>query len=173
MLDDAVKKFLLNKEETSHLNFKLLHSWLTTLKVNIINSSIKNASALSTFNVIYVDLEHLNKHYKDDLIFFIFIHEIAHYKRMCKLGKEKILANLSLNDFDLFSDNIVSEELIADRYASLLFYIFNGILYPREKTQRLTETFFKTIYKKNTIKYFNVINNSEENYNNFIKKIIN
>ena len=92
---------------------------------------------------------------------------------MCKLGKDKILFNLSLNDFDLFSDSIISEEIIADRYASLLFYKFNGVLYPREHTQRLTENFFKTIYKKNTVKYFNVINNSEENYNNFIKKIIN
>ena len=173
MLDDDIKKFLLEKSENSYLKFNLLYNWLTKINVTITNSKLKNASALSTFDTIYIDLNQLNQYYKDELIYFIFIHEIAHYKRMCKLGKDKILFNLSLNDFDLFSDSIISEEIIADRYASLLFYKFNGVLYPREHTQRLTENFFKTIYKKNTIKYFNVINNSEENYNNFIKKIIN
>ena len=76
MLDDDIKKFLLEKSENSYLKFNLLYNWLTKINVTITNSKLKNASALSTFDTIYIDLNQLNQYYKDELIYFIFIHEI-------------------------------------------------------------------------------------------------
>jgi hypothetical protein len=61
-----------------------------------------------------------------EFFYYVALHELAHYKRINKIGSDFHINKLSSSDFKEFVNHIIQEEIIADRYACLMFYIVNG-----------------------------------------------
>ena len=60
-----------------------------------------------------------------DLFYYIALHELAHHKRMVKQGFDLHLNKLSSPEFKEFASHVIQEEIFADRYACLMFYLGN------------------------------------------------
>ena len=88
------------------------------------------------------------------------------------MGKEQVLKNLSLNDFNDFFEHVVNEELIADTYGSLVFYMLNKKEYPSYYTQNLRDSNYKEKYKNTARGFFGQIQNDEASYTKFVNKFI-
>lgn len=82
---------------------------------------------MSSIDTVYIDFDIIPN---DFMLYFVIIHETSHYKRIKKLGVEKILENLSSDNFDYFNNFLLGEEIICDRCASLLYYHFNKKIIP-------------------------------------------
>ena len=106
------------------------------------------------------------------MIAFIILHEIGHYKRAIRMGKDGVLKVLSDDDFDRFSDHIVGEEIVADRYACFVYYKLYNDIFPRNATQQLDIEMHRMNYKRTTRPLFGVIQNSEKNYEKLLSEYI-
>lgn len=171
MITENIKKHLLERDEKSHLNFKGLVSFLEESEFSFVDAELHEARGMATIDNIYLDLTKLN--YDDDqLIFFIILHEYCHGIRMKRMGKKEIISFLSEEDFDVMFEHVVGEEVLADRYGSLMYYHFNKEKYPRYRTQLLTETSNRVNYKDRVRPLHGMINNSEEKYNKLMESFI-
>ena len=153
------------------MNFKGLLSFMEDTGIIFINKEMKWPCGLTTFYCIYLDMKRLSN-YNDVWTFFVILHEISHYKRITKLGKNHVLEMLSLEDFDGFCDFIIGEEIICDRYACLLHKHFNGYTFPRSATQQLDLEMYKVAYKTKAKQLFGVIKNDEENYKKLMAEFL-
>jgi hypothetical protein len=106
------------------------------------------------------------------MLYFIILHETSHYKRIQKFGVKKIIENLSDENFENFFQFLLNEELVSDRYGSLLFYKFNGQEYPKSLTQELTNEINKIRFRQSARYFFGAVQNSEERYKNFMDSFI-
>jgi len=132
-------------------------------------SDLRGPLAMATFDGVFIDVDRI---VKDKMLYFIILHETAHYKRMSKIGKTNVLSNLSLENFEEFSNHVIYEELLADRYGSIMFYQLNNEIYPENMTQQLNNDNKRLKYVNKTRGFFGVIQNSEEIYYNFTKLFI-
>lgn len=82
---------------------------------------------------------------------FFLLHELCHSLRFDKLGTDHYLTLLANENFDEFADSVINEELIADRYASFIFYKLTGLTYNPYSTQRLTEDHYRNQYIKHVV----------------------
>lgn len=173
MISEDVLIFIDDLSKKSDLDFTKLLTLINDNDINIFGDELVNAFALTTFYEIYLNLR-LMKSLSCDMVYFIILHEICHYKRIQKLGKPYHLNKLSENDIHVLHCHIVDEEIISDKYASFVFRLLNNKTFPYEKTQKLNDVI-------NHFKFYSVaesihgkIQNSEENYmqliNNFIVK---
>jgi len=150
-----VLKFFLNQK----INIKVLD-----------NKIRRDFIGLSTLYGLYFDLVRLDEQ-PDNLKCFIILHELAHIKRIEKLGKDKVINDLSETDFDLFCDKVINEEMIADRYASLLYFKLTKKKYPEYMTQGLHIKFKRDMYK-HLLKYtFGLNDGTEETYKKKLKEL--
>lgn len=163
--------FIEKMDNETSLNFKGVLPILGNLTVE--NSELKDALGLATLYGLYIDIDKmLSRPYPEKLLLFVILHEIGHYKRMMKFGKEHYLSKLSRPDFDHFFDGIVEEEIFADRWASLMFYKVTGELYPKGLTQELDLDVNKLRYKPYCKGIFNKVDNDEDKYKELIKTIL-
>ncbi len=132
---------------------------------------LNNALGLATFDCIYLDLDVLNL-YKDEFIYFVVLHEIAHGKRIRKMGKEGLIKNMIEPDLGIFSNHILSEEIFADRYACFNYRLLNKKPY-LGKTQELYLDDKKNKYLIKLKKTHEAIGQSEDKYNDLINSYIN
>jgi len=167
------EKFLNEKTKLTGLKFNSILDITDELDVSFQDKKLHNSLGLATLYGLYYDSIKFSKHNIDDkLIMFILLHEIAHYKRMVKLGKEFYLKELSIDDYDEFCESILYEEVFADRWARLMFYKLNNELYPIEMTQQLELNYNRIIYKKSCNFIFGEIKNNEENYKKLVENFI-
>jgi hypothetical protein len=169
MIDEKIIEYL--KNLNGEYDFIKLIEYMQASGFCYKQESLRGPIAIATLTGVLVDLDNCDS-YNDKMVYFIFLHETAHMKRITKLGKEKILSNLSITDFQEFIDHIFVEEILADRFACRMFYKFNKEIYPWYQTQMLNEPSKQEKYKPMANLYFNKIDNNEENYNELIKQFI-
>jgi len=161
MVDESIKEVLNNKH--GELNFKGLLAFMEATGIEFRERALRWPVGIATFYCVYIDLERLSK-FNDKMTFFVILHEIAHYKRIARFGKEHIINMLSLEDFEEFCEHVITEEIVADRYACQLYQRFNQQAFPRLATQQLHLEEKQKEYKKTAEQLFGVIQHSEENY---------
>jgi hypothetical protein len=106
------------------------------------------------------------------LFLYVALHELAHYKRIQKMGFDLHLSLLSSENFDTLFEHVVTEEIIADRYASYMFFKLSGITCD-EYSQNLHRLDVQNFYKpkiKDTI--FGKIKNNLDDYNKAVNCLI-
>lgn len=166
-------EFLKEMDDKSDLNFAGVFDILEETNITIENSELNEALGLATLYGLHIDISKMKERYiPEQLILFIILHEIAHYKRMLKFGKQYYLNLLSRTDFESFFDSVIEEEVFADRWASLMYYKLNGKVYPKFMTQQLDKPEVQKKYRHNASKLFGVVDNDEENYKKLIKIVL-
>ena len=141
------------------------------ININVLDDKIlRDFAGLSTLYGIYFDLTRLDKQ-PDNLKCFIILHELAHIKRFQKLGKNEVINYLSETNFDLFCDKIINEEIIADRYASLVYFKLTKIKLPEYMTQGLHIKPKRDMYKQSLKFTFGLNDGTEETYKKKLKEL--
>jgi len=168
------------EDKNRPLNIDGLIRLMEESDIEYLMADLNGPMGMATFNAVYINFNVISKYVTINkstehlkMLYFIILHETAHFKRIRKMGKDVMLKNLSLSDFNEFSEHIINEEVFADKYASIIYYKLNKFIYPKDYTQRLDNQQNKERYKEKTRSYFNVIQNDETKYNNFVNKFIN
>jgi hypothetical protein len=169
MVDETIKIAL--KEKHGKLNFNSLLDFMEASGIEFKDRKLRGPMGIATYFCIYLDLHKIDA-YNDKMLFFVILHEIAHYKRIARVGKEHIIKMLSLEDFEEFCTHVITEEIIADRYGCYVFYLLNKNIFPREATQRLDEKYRQVQYKHTAKHLFGQIQNNEENYKRVLESFL-
>lgn len=169
MIDEKIKKILL--ELPTKYNVNRLLTFMEDSDIHFISRELRGPVAIATLDAVLVDLDKVVK-YPSMLVYFIFIHETFHMKRIKKYGKEWLLKQLSIEDYPTFLKEICKEEVFADRYASRLFYKFNGELYPWTMTQQLDRLDRQSVYSSQARSYYDNVKNDETKYRELINSFI-
>jgi len=152
-------------------SMKIILDFMESTGIEFRDRDLRGALGIATFYCVYLDINTLLSNVTPQAIGHIILHEIGHYKRIAKLGKEKVISNLSISDFDLFSDSIIEEEIFADRYSCFVHYKLYGIS-TRCYSQGLHIPKKRNEYKGRTLNLFNVIDNKEENYIKLLESFV-
>lgn len=171
-MDYNTSSEILSWHYESDLNFIGLLNLINDNKIEIKVRNLMNSGGMATFYDIYLDMSKL-RFLDYDIRFFIICHEIAHYKKIKRDGKEYHLNKLSINDVAKLYEHILDEEIFADKYAYILFKSLNkGKVFSYEKTQRLNEYENRIKFIKTANYLLGKIDNNEENYKNLIQQFI-
>lgn len=127
--------------------------------------------AIATLDCVYVDLNKLDA-FGDKLVYFVLLHETAHMKRIAKFGHDWLLEKLSHKKFNKFLKHVFEEEIIADRYACLLFFLLNKEIFLWKDTQQLNLKHKQQMYEPMAKLYFGRIQNDINKYNELILEFI-
>lgn len=164
MLDLSITEFL-NEYSTEALNFKALLEMMQSSGIEFRNRRMIGPLGVATFYCIYLDIEKIKYSCSDKMIYFTILHEMAHYKRICRMGKGTLIEMLSLEDQEAFCQHVIGEEIVADRYACYVYQCLNGKEYPRHMTQQLHLSQAQDLYKPMINRYmFGKVKNNEETY---------
>lgn len=169
MIDESIRKILSEKE--SELYFKGLLRFMESTGIEFRGREMTWPIGLATYYCVYLDINRLTR-FNDKMVFYVILHEIGHHKRISKVGKEYVINMLSIEDFELFSELVINEEIIADRYACQLFQRFNNMEFPRTATQQLHLEYKQTQYKYQLTQLFGFVNHSEENYITLLESFV-
>ena len=167
MIDNELKNILIGR--LAGLNVNGLIKYMEESGAKYKKAKLRDAYGMSSIDTVYIDFDIIPN---DFMLYFVIIHETSHYKRIKKLGVEKILENLSSDNFDYFNNFLLGEEIICDRYASLLYYHFNKKNYPKHLTQCLDRDINKEKYRQMIRSFHKKIENNEESFNKFIESFI-
>lgn len=125
---------------------------------------IYQVKGVANHKVIYLNID--NKDPK--FFYYVALHELAHHRRMQKNGLEYHLNKLSSTDFIEFSEHVIYEEIIADRYALRLFKQANG--YKPSYSQQLDIIQEQESFKERLRGYmFGKFENDVEKYDKLIE----
>lgn len=169
MIEESIIEILVERD--GEYNFTRLLKYMQDTGFSYQNKRLDGPLAIATINGVLLDMSIIDL-YHDKFVYFILLHETAHMKRIAKMGKETMIKNLSIEDFDEFSNHIFEEEIFADRYACRLFYCFNRESYSWYETQQLNLKYKQKQYKPMIKLYYGKVQNNEENYNEIIKNFI-
>ena len=132
--------------------------------VDFKNRKLNGPFGMATYLSVYLDVDKLLDCFNTRMIWFIILHEMGHFRRIQKMGKDKPISMFSLEDYDAFCNHIISEEIFADRYACFIYYLNNKQEFPRLATQQLYLVENQQRYKMAIQPLFGVVKNKEENY---------
>ena len=169
MIDQTIIESL--SKSSNNKSFEALLNFMKKSGVPYKNRKLRGPLGIAAADCVYLDLEHL-EYYQPSLLFFVILHETAHYKRIQKMGKATVIKMLSLKDFDAFCEHVIYEERVADRYGCLLYKIMTGDDFPKSVTQCLEDPETQRQYRKVAAQLFDKIDNSEEKYENLLKSFI-
>jgi hypothetical protein len=123
-------------------------------------------------DAIYLDIKRLTTYANSMMLSYIILHEVGHAKRIAKLGKANVINMLSIKDFDEFCASVISEEVIADRYSSFVYYALNKRLFPKEATQQLHLEHNKIKYRTVAKQLHGLVDGSEAKYEQMINEFL-
>lgn len=169
MIDETIKEALSKRD--GKYKFNDLLTFIESTGITYKDRELCGPLAIATLDYILLDINMID-HYDDRLLFFIILHETAHYKRITKYGRNWLLEGLSIADYENFTNFIFKEEIIADRYACKMFYHFNKNIYSWENTQQLNLIEKQKAYAPLANLYFGKIQNNEEIYTKLIESFI-
>lgn len=170
MIDEEIKTFLLTRN--SRYNFTKLLDFIASTGFTYKSVKLQGLSiGLTTIDTIYLDLDKIEI-YGDKMTYFVILHETAHFKRINKYGSDWLINNLSKPRIGKLIKFIINEEIIADRYACLLFNKFNNEIFPWNQTQQLNLKERELQYIPMVRLYHNKIENDINKYNELISKFI-
>ncbi len=170
MISDNLKEFLLERNEDSDLRFDKLVEMLENSKYDFFGVTLRGPMGLATYQKAYFDMDRLD--YEDNqLIFFVMLHEYCHVMKIDKIGKEEMISQLSEEDFNIFFNHVVEEEILADRFGSFYYFLLNKELYPKYRTQQLESDEYREKYVDKIIDVHGQIKD-EESYNKMLNYFI-
>jgi hypothetical protein len=88
-----------------------------------------------------------------------------------RIGKYGMINQLATENFDEFLNHIINEEIIADRFASIMYYSYNKKQYPKYRTQRLDQQSQKDKYVSQVEDLFGKIKD-EESYDKMLNLFV-
>ena len=113
MLNKSFKEHLLKNTDQEFVD--KLNPYLEG--VNIINASLLHGiSGIAKPELIYLNLETTIKKMGQYGLAFVILHELAHYKRIKKKGKEWYLNYILRSDEETYVRDTILEETIADKW---------------------------------------------------------
>jgi hypothetical protein len=166
MIEDSIKTLLKDKY------FEPILEFMENSGIDFRNKRLNGPLGVATYYCVFIDLVRLTNGFNNNLIAYIILHEVGHYKRIAKMGKEGIIKNLSLEDFNEFCKFVINEEIVADRYSSFVVYLLTKELYPREATQQLHREDRQKRYKHSVRTLFGIVKNNEENYKGLLERFV-
>ena len=169
MVDETIKIIL--REKKSELNFRVLLSFMEATGIEFRDRILRGPMGIATYYCIYLDMTKIIT-YHEKMLFFVILHEIAHFKRIAKVGREHVIRMLSIEEFKPFCDHIINEEIIADRYACYVYQCLNQDEFPRTATQELHLDYRQREYERTAQHLFGVIKNNEENYKKLLESFV-
>jgi hypothetical protein len=131
--------------------------------------SLKGPIGIATFYCVFLDINVLKNKFSNKIIAYVILHETGHFKRIKKMGKEHVINMMSNTDFKSFSDHIIEEEMIADRYACHIFKSLTNEYLSREITQQLNIKSNRDVYVNKTRGMFGKITN-EKTYKQYLEQ---
>ena len=155
-----------------YLRFERLIMYLEHLKIPVKNCNLIGCFGMAIDKGIFIDVEKIFTQYDARLVFFTILHEAAHYKTIQRIGKSQVVKMLAEEDFEVFANQIIDEEIIADRYASRLFLRMNGVPFPAYYTQQLDQSYYRDQYKKGIRSKLYKLVSTEEDYDNLWPRFI-
>ena len=170
MIDESLIKCL--KDKHGKYDFNQLIEFMEASNIVFKDRKLKSAAGIATYDCIYVDSSNFNFRIPDFMVYFIILHEMAHHKRLHKYGKHHFIKELSNENYDDLFEHVVGEEILADRYASRVFYKLNNEVFPKYYTQCLDDPNKKAAYRYRIEFFFGKIQNNEEKYDNLFKQFI-
>ena len=127
--------------------------------VNIINASLVHGLiGITKPGLIYLNLETAIKKMGRYGLAFVILHELAHYKRINKKGKEWYLNHVLRSDEETYVRNTTLEETIADKWGVDMVKEIYGITIVAPRNPLISSKEFsdktRTIYKliRNSVK---------------------
>ncbi len=118
---------------------------------NIIDGSIvADIKGIAMFDKIIIDVDQLSD-LNPRIQVFCLLHELCHSLRFDKLGADHYLKMLANENFDEFAYMVIYEELLADRFASFMFYRLTNMTYRWDETQKLSHPYYRNQYVKNMV----------------------
>ena len=169
MIDESIKKALAKLD--GKLKFNNLIKFIEDTGITFKDMEMTGPLGIATLDCIYLDISQL-KRYNDRFVYFVILHETAHFKRITKMGRDVMLKNLSMDNFDELLTHVFFEEILADRYACRMFYHFNRDIYPWSQTQQLNLPSKQLQYHPMARNYFGKIQNDEKKYYELIEQFI-
>jgi len=170
MISQNLKTHLLERSKFSNLEFGLLVKLLEESEYEFIGGVLNGPMGIATYRKAYFDLNRLDLT-DDQLTFFVILHEYCHVLKIERVGKQGMVNQLSNENFDEFLNHIITEEIIADRFASMMYYCYNKRKYPKYRTQRLEEQSQKDKYVHQVGDLFGQIKD-EETYDKILNLFI-
>ena len=172
MVDESIKRILI--ENHGNLNFNGLLEYMEETGIDYHNRKINGPMGIATYYCIFIDFEFIINRWGYHLLYFIILHETAHFKRIERMGgKDAVIKMLSVEDFDVFCEHVIGEEIFADRYACYVYQLLNRFNFPREATQNLHQKQVQDRYKeRSAIHLFGVIKNNEEIYKKLLESFL-
>ena len=152
------------REKLKSMDLEPILSFMEKTGIEFRDRKLVGPIGIATFYCVYLDIDKMISGFDSMTIGYIILHEIGHYKRIVKVGKEHVLSMLSNDDFDIFSEHIIHEEIIADRYSSFVYKKLMNTTLPTERTQQLNIESNKIKYVNGTRRLFGVIENNEASY---------
>lgn len=169
MIEESIKRFLLLRD--GEYKFNNLVTFMEDSRINFMTRNLVSGFAIATLDGVVIDTNKM-RNAPDWLLYFVFIHEIGHMKRINKLGKNWMIDIFSVEDYDMFLKGIFDEEVFIDRYASRIFYKLNKIIYPWDKTQQLNLPEKRKAYAPLVRPYFGNVNNDEATFRKIVSSFI-
>lgn len=168
MIQKEIREFI--NKRLAGLNVARLISFMEDTNFEFVDKKLRGAYGIATPNKVYLDLEKL-KIPTPKFAYFVILHEISHAKRMVKFGKASVVGLFSCTDYEKFHNYFIVEEIFADRYASLLYYLFNFECFPDYLTQRLELPYRQDAYRHQTGEIFGIVK-CEEDYDKLINQFV-
>ena len=170
MIDESLIEC--HKDKHVKYDFNQLIEFRVASKIVFKDRKLKNSVGIATYDCIYIDSRSFNFNFPNFMVYFIILHEMAHYKRLHKLGKQHFIKELSNDNYNELFEYVINEEILADRYASRMFYKLNNEVFPKYYTQCLDDPNKKEAYRYRIEFFFGKVQNNEEKYDNLFKEFI-
>lgn len=170
MIDESLIECL--KDKHGKYDFNQLIELMQASNIVFKDRKLKSAAGIATYECIYVDTTKFDFSFPDFMVYFIMLHEMAHHKRLRKYGKEHFIKEISNENYNELFEHVIAEEILADRYASRVFYKLNNKVFPKHYTQCLDNPNKKAAYRYRIEFFFGKVQNNEEKYDNLFKQFI-
>ena len=148
----GIKNKIIELGDNINIDLRPITHIMNKIGVHLIDASIVGTTpALCVPGKIYLDLNKIKSIRSYELVPFIMLHEIAHFKRYTNpyLDLDIKTRNIGLLSVDEYCDTVINEELFADRWASLMYYMIYKKQFPIKLTQKLGNKEFLDRYVEN------------------------
>lgn len=173
----GVKNEIIGLGDEINIDLRPITHIINKIGADVINTSITGTAYGFTIpDKIYLDLNKLSNIKLKELIPFIILHEIAHYKRFAtpELGLAEKTKNISLLTEYEYCAIVITEELFANRWASLMYRVIYKESLPDDLYNLINSDDRFTKLKNNSVIMYNELSKYGEVYMNFvINKLVN
>lgn len=176
LIKQIIEQFASDKTETKEdkdlLINNFLKKYISSDKIHIVS---KNANFASNNGIFFTvdyfkktDEGYLISKFGDSISYFTILHELGHYLHLNK--HINIIDEINnVKDFEIFINNIISEERFADKFAEINYYkLFDKTI---KSPQKWNVPFFVENYKKQMKQIFDLYKQKQgqHTWESFIK----